>query len=825
MVSPVIGADNYRTIDFHEDFEAEDPFEVWASNGDYTIHSKGLTTERASSGNKSFKLDITISKGTYVYFQIPIKYPSGPDHQLSFSGDMYIEQIEDSRTTLGTNVRYDPLGFSGVNKIKAHYDPTSEWITQTSDLVEVGIDKASGTLQDTYGGSQPSDFGIWSDKIAIFLYSMDGGRITVYVDNIHITGNAPENDAYQQTADKIWDDYLTRIQNEVTIKADEILDYLYPNLDQEEEDYLSDAQYRAKEIKAICQEQGYVNDAEYQELLELHASLDCLGNTSGQMLDIYPWEPTSPEKILPSTFPVPAQLNSTVSLKACPGEFEPASFIIRANTDLTDITFQASDLKDNKGNIISKETIELHYVACWYQAGTEHWVVTDQHDLVPELLVKDPNLVQFNTQDKTNSLKVTMNGQEQYINISDPNGSFPDGAVIQDADTLQPLSLSTKTNRQIWITIHVPDSAASGEYQGKLGIELPGNQSQSVDVKLEVLPFKLEDSVLEYSIYYRGKYDPDRAKPLSDDWKDLTQYESELKNMRDHGVDNPNVYQPLNENRVKQVLSLRNEIGLPTENLYVLGTSTGKLAHISLEELLQEVVKWQSLASSYGYDQMYIYGKDEATGDKLLEQRNAWQAIHEQGAKVFVACTAEAFDLVGDLLDYPILHAGYDKKDQVGNFKPEEVAKWHSQGHRVAIYSNPQVGVENPHIYRKNFGLALWANGYDGAMNYAYQHADGHIWNDFDGDNYRDHVFAYPTTNGLINTVQWEGFREAVDDVRYLSTLVSLNGVKESEIKTWIHDEISKDTPPLEIRKQIIDKILGKIVLISPSNVKFNINE
>jgi len=31
---------------------------------------------------------------------------------------------------------------------------------------------------------------------------------------------------------------------------------------------------------------------------------------------------------------------------------------------------------------------------------------------------------------------------------------------------------------------------------------------------------------------------------------------------------------------------------------------------------------------------------------------------------------------------------------------------------------------------------------------------------------------AYPTENGVVGTVQWEGFREGVDDVRYLSTLL-----------------------------------------------------
>jgi hypothetical protein len=57
-------------------------------------------------------------------------------------------------------------------------------------------------------------------------------------------------------------------------------------------------------------------------------------------------------------------------------------------------------------------------------------------------------------------------------------------------------------------------------------------------------------------------------------------------------------------------------------------------------------------------------------------------------------------------------------------------------------------------------------------MDYAYQHSFGHVWNDFDDNHYRDHVFTYPTDDGVVGTIQWEGFREGVDDVRYLSTLL-----------------------------------------------------
>ena len=98
----------------------------------------------------------------------------------------------------------------------------------------------------------------------------------------------------------------------------------------------------------------------------------------------------------------------------------------------------------------------------------------------------------------------------------------------------------------------------------------------------------------------------------------------------------------------------------------------------------------------------------------------------------------------------------------------------HERGGRIYCYANPQVGEEKPNDYRRNFGLLLWQAGYDGAMDYAYQHSFGHIWNDFDHDYHKDHIFAYPTLDGVIDTLAWEGFREAVDDVRYAATLLAV---------------------------------------------------
>ena len=185
-------------------------------------------------------------------------------------------------------------------------------------------------------------------------------------------------------------------------------------------------------------------------------------------------------------------------------------------------------------------------------------------------------------------------------------------------------------------------------------------------------------------------------------------------------------------------------------------------SHVS-DTVRKGILPLDQLEAMPGGANLYIYGIDEATGEQLENERTAFEAVHETGAKVFVACGRDSFELVGDLLDLAVYG---------GPPTPGEAGKWHSVGHRIFSYNHPQVGLEQPETYRRNFGLVLWQSGYDGTMNYAYQHASGDIYVDDDGPSFRDHVFAYPTVDGVIDTIQWEGFREGVDDVRYLTTLL-----------------------------------------------------
>ncbi len=56
-------------------------------------------------------------------------------------------------------------------------------------------------------------------------------------------------------------------------------------------------------------------------------------------------------------------------------------------------------------------------------------------------------------------------------------------------------------------------------------------------------------------------------------------------------------------------------------------------------------------------------------------------------------------------------------------------------------------------------------------MDWQYQ-GDG--WDDFGPGRYRQETMTYPAIGKPVDTIQWEGWREGVDDVRYLSTLLHL---------------------------------------------------
>jgi hypothetical protein len=545
-------------------------------------------------------------------------------------------------------------------------------------------------------------------------------------------------------------------------------------------------------------------------------------NHPGQPIIPFPWEPSTSIRVLPFNFEIPAGPANNFSITASRNQFEAASFIINAQKDLSGINIIVPDLYDNQGNIIPSSAINVRLVKVWYQAApNDIWYTTAGYNLTPELLLKDDSLVKVDYGTKTNYLKVTINGVQQYIDISSPTATVPETAQIRDAATLQPFSLKANENKQIWITVHVPGTTPAGNYSGNITINAPSETPVMMNFSVRVLPFDLEPAPLDYGLYYFGVV----TGPLivGDFRKTDALYAIELENMKDHGVLYPSLYAL--EGNQDTVLAIRNTVGLPKDKIYVYDIEPGHTAYIGnaqdpagLTTIANKVLHWRNITESYGYTTTYFYGIDEAKGTALSSQRPAWQTVHNNGGKMWASVSKDGVDRVGDLLDVAVLYGGdYAWDYDAWINRTSQIKQYHSYGNRVFSYGNPQSGVENPEIYRNNYGFTLWNNGYDGAMDFAYQFNFGQtIWNDYDDPgwaedgltyHYRDHVFAYPTSNGVIDTIQWEGWREGVDDTRYVASLIKKEGSIISA-KTIVSAGLSNNKTMATIRKNVIDQIL-----------------
>ena len=508
---------------------------------------------------------------------------------------------------------------------------------------------------------------------------------------------------------------------------------------------------------------------------------------------VYVLPPTANLRILPTTDPVAGDISDTISVVACPGEYEPASFVIHALADLTSLRLEPSDLGLQKGKgIIASSNVDIKIVKCWYQSGGKDVVNEGKKVLLPELLLNDDSLVRVDTKEQENYLKLNFPEGKKYVCISKKEGIPKKGRYItneefpvKDSPVLQPVNIPKDTNKQFWITVRIPDDVLAGTYAGNIKIRASAGAIGEVKLRVRVLPFKLARPGLIYSIWYSGSLQPQGdgyLGTISCSDKTEEQLKKELENLKSHGIANPcfqtslNPKGPKNVEATEKYLRMREEIfgkGLP---LYCNGFASWDGIPI---DMVKGALK---MARFHGIAEVYFYGMDEATGEKLKSQRGSWKAVHAAGGKVFVAGSAGTFERMGDLLDLFIRSSSLNAK---------EAGRWHAEGHQIFSYANPQCGVENPLVYRRNYGLSLWQADYDGALSYAYQGDFGNIWDDFDAGDFGDYVFAYPTVNGVIDTIQWEGWREGVDDVRYLTTLSeTIAKVKTSKDKN-VSDQAS----------------------------------
>jgi hypothetical protein len=811
-----------------EDFEESDPVRLWEARGAFDVAFKGITDEAAQNGTKCFKLDIRFREDGECIWRVPLAVPlEGSMHQTVYfrTGRYHNADL----TGVGYTVMLTPTDTyyrrrtTTIRGADLNGDPT-EWRASNENFMTPGWPNDS-IVSETRGGPislnvaalvTKHDVGVEMDPI-LWIKGKAGQRAVVYLDNLRVEGDAPDPVAYRTAVQARYDAAAALFYRQLAEwgeRFDTVLDTLGA---------LQDLPAHLLPAKTALEKAAFWQRARLKGIAaNRHASwkdLDPVMETlwaaehSVEGLRKPQEEDASPDLVHfgmrpisnitadPHDLPTIGAIAADLEISACRSETEPACFAVHALGELENLTLEISDL-EGPGTIPSA-AVDPFILKVWYRSGFYSGDPNGRW-LLKELLLKDDDLVRVDTDAQHNYVRSTAeDGTEEYLLCSGPTSENLDGLRPVEPDTLQPVTVPAGTTKLFWLTVRVPDDADGGDYTGDVTLRWSGGRSHRIPLRLTVHDFDLPPSPQIHSVFSRSRLSPNPdPNDVNTEYVSVERYEREIRNQVAHGVLNPNSYDGLK--RLRPALEARRRAGVATDKFFCVDLSY----HVGLavkegeegrRKLKERIANWLSVLREFGYEEMYVMGKDEARGHYLAAERPAIEAIHEAGAKVWAAATHETtFGIIGDVMDLAVM---------AGISKPFESKQWHAAGKEVFQYGGPMTEWDHAENYRRNCGLVLWKHDYDGMMHYAYRHGMGHVWNDFDHER-RDHSFVLPTIGGLIDTVPWEGVREGIDDTRYAAALVEAidkaGDSEEAKQAQAFLDEINLSDIMDEVRADIV---------------------
>ena len=500
------------------------------------------------------------------------------------------------------------------------------------------------------------------------------------------------------------------------------------------------------------------------------------------------------DHVLPSD--APGETIDTLRIVATPGEYEPATFLVRAGArDLRDVGATLTALT-GPGRI-GADDLDLRVVKVWRQAGTTHKADRRGPVLVPEPLVYDD----------AESLRGSFTGSGRRAAYVPPT----------IARTLR-TDIPAGTVKQFWLTVHVPESAPPGSYGGDVTVVTPDGPLATLRVTLEVLPFTLLEPRQSYSTSHI--MDPDN--PL---------IREELADIRRHGFRSMNLWVSGESARsVAAQLALLEEAGF--EDPVALHARAEENA--SLAQLLERSAFAGYLQGQGEPTRLHAEKRAHSLRHHIREsydirqlglrvgvpgRRGIFELLLDPGSEAYdqidpkTGRTFRALGITDEFPDYPQYGIVPDDtgernrafREYLADLRAGRVEK-HPAAHEAMYW---QAWIERPILNRMIAGAFLWTSGLDGISAVSFQGAIGGSYGDPNddldsqknsrGQAMRDNTLTYLSTDGPIPTLQWEALREGYDDMRYLTTLADLlDELRGSDPQTVATIEREIDT---ELRK------------------------
>ena len=497
--------------------------------------------------------------------------------------------------------------------------------------------------------------------------------------------------------------------------------------------------------------------------------------------------------VLPDSLPREAVQDAPCAMVAARGEYEGGSFVLRSDADLGKVDMKVSDLKNEKGDVLPASELDLTTVKVWYQNGNA-WISYFQDPglkLCPELLLHDEDLVKVDTVKKGNWARITAkDGSLSYFWLTAPRGihqrnpDFRAGRIddaflcmqpgFSDAPTFAGATLEKDKNKQFMLTAHIGKDVKPGLYTGTIAVTTrqDGALVHEVPVLLRVLDFELPapKAYNDVTKDYRTQF----CEYVGIEWircsngNDMELAEKQLEAIIRDFVRHNETTPSFNDSVKYREMAMK--AGMDFTGAYM----GSMVATDNAEARYAARKKARELDRQFGFHKgMLLSWGDEYRLHVLRGIRDMVEIYHDEGF-TFAVNSQSGYVGGANLADLWWPPFSPDRHTAAKARRYNEAVP---DGH-MGWYASQHVGAENPAFNRRQYGMGPYLAGLSCNYNYAH-HLQG--WNDTEEGLYRPMNFVYGSGNGCVDTLQWEGFREGIDDIRYATLLktTALRLIKE----------------------------------------------
>lgn len=483
---------------------------------------------------------------------------------------------------------------------------------------------------------------------------------------------------------------------------------------------------------------------------------------------------------------------SKLSSFACPNQVQCLSFSIVSSEDIADIRIYPESLT-NSSNEISSKNIDIFIAHVWEQAGLAS-LVRDPVK-VPELLLKDDRV---HLEDSYSRKLIFGHKIVSFAERYCP----PKVRLTGDVET----NLIKGKSKQIFVNLHIPKSVKPGKYKGIISISSKDLVLKEVEVDIDVLPITLIEPSQDRLMWFKASLDPRNIQH----YVPKRIYKSQLKDIYGHGFTSITIHET-KWSYAKEAIEIAEEVGF---NRNIVLVPPFPLDASKIEAKKASII-------------FYISDELDAHGKRLVpfHQEN-WRIAKRYKANTMLS-----------ILDRNFERKFFDE-NEIGH-PPETISYYLPQNlefaHVNSILPDSSLGIqryyywlchmEKPNLHRALAGFCFFASRMDGISPYSYQHlplSPSSPYNDFDpwepnfnvlrnGGQYRQHMTTYPARDGSIPTLQWEGLRQGIVDLKYISTLSFLirqakeRGDRFAALAKEIEIEIDKRISNFNLRTITID--------------------